>query len=383
MGKLRHLRTRIAAVVGRFSPGSKVFGPPKSTLSLVRSAGSVQMLPATSWPGGGTDTTGEAPRAARATTRGKNTDGWAPFVAAIPQGRVYCDGGVAVLTRDDEVCEELTRAGIGGPAAEHRIFRAIKLPRLHKLARRAACLAVPAGNVYYHWLLDSLPRLAVLEAACIPLNELEQVVVNGTSRPFQREILAHLGLLPRCVSLEDHPHIQSDELIVPSFVHQSGSPAAWVPGYLRKLLAPLTSGIPPSANERLYISRGLAARRRVKNESEILPRLKAAGFRILQLESMSVAEQIAAFSTASVVMGLSGSGFANLVFAPSHGRAIVWFPAGKSALWYRNLAVSLGWEYEEMRFPTTPAAPPPLGKPIGDRDIVVSPKEIERVLATL
>jgi capsular polysaccharide biosynthesis protein len=77
-------------------------------------------------------------------------------------------------------------------------------------------------------------------------------------------------------------------------------------------------GVRPTGRK-IYVSRlsyceaGLSTRMMV-NEGELIARLKDMGFDIIEPEKLSVREQIKAFSSASLVVGPSGSGFFNTIF---------------------------------------------------------------------
>jgi capsular polysaccharide biosynthesis protein len=70
----------------------------------------------------------------------------------------------------------------------------------------------------------------------------------------------------------------------------------------------------PKARERLYISRGKAAHRKVINEAEIEAYLHSLGFESVLLEALTVAEQASTLHSARVVVAPHGAGLTNLVF---------------------------------------------------------------------
>lgn len=76
-----------------------------------------------------------------------------------------------------------------------------------------------------------------------------------------------------------------------------------------------------TSRRRLYVSRsaGMAARsgRTCVNEKALEARLQALGVEILYPDQLSVREQIAVFASASLIVGCSGAGMFNCVFAPS------------------------------------------------------------------
>lgn len=66
--------------------------------------------------------------------------------------------------------------------------------------------------------------------------------------------------------------------------------------------------------ERLYVSRRLAGRRQIVNESDILKILKKYHFTIFHPEKHSFLEQVAFFSQVKYIVGTHGSGLTNMLF---------------------------------------------------------------------
>jgi capsular polysaccharide biosynthesis protein len=73
-------------------------------------------------------------------------------------------------------------------------------------------------------------------------------------------------------------------------------------------------------SQKIYVSRyglnqaGRGASRIMVNEAALIARLEAMGFQTIEPENLSVADQIKAFSSASIVVGPSGSGLFNVMF---------------------------------------------------------------------
>jgi capsular polysaccharide biosynthesis protein len=62
------------------------------------------------------------------------------------------------------------------------------------------------------------------------------------------------------------------------------------------------------------VSRGLASRRKVTNEAEIITVLKKYGFTIFHPENFNFLQQVAIFSKVKYLVGEHGSGLTNLLF---------------------------------------------------------------------
>jgi capsular polysaccharide biosynthesis protein len=95
-------------------------------------------------------------------------------------------------------------------------------------------------------------------------------------------------------------------------------------------LAALTSKLPPARggqHRKIYVSRllsGLARPwyRAMQNETEVEQRMRRRGFEVVHPETLSLKAQARVFSTASHVVGPSGSGMFNVMFAHDRLRVV-------------------------------------------------------------
>jgi capsular polysaccharide biosynthesis protein len=67
-------------------------------------------------------------------------------------------------------------------------------------------------------------------------------------------------------------------------------------------------------NERIYISRGRAPKRRIVNEDEVLSILHRFGFETIYAEELSFAEQVQICSRARYIVSNHGAGLTNMLF---------------------------------------------------------------------
>ena len=107
-------------------------------------------------------------------------------------------------------------------------------------------------------------------------------------------------------------------LVVPSLKlnHQTLPPADLA--FLREAFLKPERAAP--RQRRIFLSRSDARFRRLTNEAELYPLLRAHDFEIVSPGRMDVAAQAQLFSEAAVIAGTAGAAFANLVFAsaPAH-----------------------------------------------------------------
>ena len=260
------------------------------------------------------------------------------FVAQIPHGRVWivpqqnywliCNA-IAVITPDNYLLADVSRDYPGLlPGCEkhdvrkHSVFNLESFPILKQVDGSVAVLSGLSGNVYFHWMVDVLPRIELLRRSGRDLAEIDWFLVNSCQHDFQRESLRILGIPEEKVLESDRiPHLQATELIVPSFAGYLGWPSGWAIDFLRR---EFLNGIIPSSNypKRIYISRSKARYRRVLNEEDVVEVLAESGFVSILPESMSLAEQIAHFYHAEVIVAAHGSGLTNTIFCQSGTKVI-------------------------------------------------------------
>jgi capsular polysaccharide biosynthesis protein len=92
------------------------------------------------------------------------------------------------------------------------------------------------------------------------------------------------------------------------------------------------------APSKVFLTRGDQPLRRFRQEKELADILKGYGFVSVQPEQFSVAEQIAIFSQADVIVGATGAGFANAVYCKPGALVIELMPESfRGNVWVRNL----------------------------------------------
>jgi len=165
-----------------------------------------------------------------------------------------------------------------------------------------------------HFLLEALPRLWALDAQGPRPDGIALVPMAGRdiAAVLARRLAPLLDILGQGlpVHLVDRP-VRVDAALVPSqgFGHRDwshGTPEARA--YMRRHLC---GAVAPDGPERLYISRRRLkpAAKQVPFESRIEKWMSRAGYGILHPERHGVAEQIAAYRAARVIVGPDGSAF--------------------------------------------------------------------------
>jgi hypothetical protein len=161
-------------------------------------------------------------------------------------------------------------------------------------------------NGYYHWFNDALPRLATL--AEFPPET--GILLRGPLRAYQRESLEMLGLLNR-VRETPEKHLVIEDYYFSSPPGMTGCTNPYVAGWLRENFLP--QGKKVNTPAKFFVKRR-GKTRGIRNQEEVVEFFLSAGWGVVDLEELSLAEQISWFANAEVIVGEHGGGFTNLVW---------------------------------------------------------------------
>ena len=183
---------------------------------------------------------------------------------------------------------------------------------------------------YGHWLVESLPRLAMVRemAELARCRFLVRQPASAAMRRVCLDSLALFGIAEAQVIFVGNAALAVPELLYPAPL--TVQPWVKAPLAIRTLeeMAARAGAAPASAGTaagRIYVSRNAyqAERRRLLNEAELLPILEARGYVTIHPEQLSLREQMLAFASAGMVVGNMGAALSNLVFSPPGVRVFV------------------------------------------------------------
>jgi len=167
---------------------------------------------------------------------------------------------------------------------------------------------------YYHWIMDALPRLALLDE--FPPDT--GILVRGPLRPYQKESLKMLGLLDR-VRVTSEQHLMVEEYWFTSPVGMTGCTNPHAVHWLRDRFLP--QGVKAATPARFCIRRR-GKTRGIRNQDELWDLLARLGWVVVDLEDLSFSEQITWFNHAECIIGEHGGGFTNVVWASPRVRLV-------------------------------------------------------------
>lgn len=265
----------------------------------------------------------------------------------------------------------------GAVVLESTLFDERYLRRSHVehliLGRRALPAAhfgqvVPLTNYldgsYYHWTLESIGRLALVEERLraepwsLLVEERAPRFVGGTigfllgigaerivSGPAKRKRMA------RCLMVSN-PH---------SRPYGVGGVEVYAPEHLRWLQQrghARIGGVRPERHN-IVITRRDQPGRRLVNEEILRQRFPGLDLKFVALERMSIREQVETFAHAGVIIAVHGAGLANLVYA-TDAAVIELYPTPlqeKNAACFTQITAHHGLPHLVLHFPGVGAAP--------------------------
>jgi len=240
-----------------------------------------------------------------------------------PDGVVYCRHSRRAVR---ETAEQWTQ-----PAAAHPVLGAVGYPAPRRLPGLTLSLLTLSGEGYYHFLLESIPRLHLLWPW---LQQADHLLVAGTPGGLQEHWLEHAGIpLGKIVWMSGLCHVDCEQLLFTSRPMADQRPSR---GTLAMLRARLGFQPAPNPQRRIWISRRDAAHRHLAAEDRLLALLP--GFERVELSRLSPQAQISLLGECAVIAGPHGAGLANVVFGPPGAHVFEIFPPDRRQPIYQRLA---------------------------------------------
>lgn len=286
----------------------------------------------------------EIPYYYRAQHLQKNSYPLPPIYTATIKNSIYCPKYEILLSNSRRVIADSINTG-----RDPTLFSIYHLyfNQLERIAGFCSVFRSTGGSMYYHTLLDNLPRLYLL--AQPQYQDLPEIKLLISSQPTKLEQFFFAKLLPENVSpkpVDPNKLYQVDQLIFPSFMTRQFAgflPTVYL-DYLTEKVAPKRQRNPKN---RIFISRVKTQRGRLRcllNEEELFAELKEYGFKRYILEQLSIEEQIELFYDAEYVIGSHGAGLSNLIYS-ANAKVVELFPTHYVIPHYYYLSKSLNHTY--------------------------------------
>lgn len=265
------------------------------------------------------------------------------YVLSLPHGRAVRHG---IVTATGALVGDLSlEAGFSPESVDrHSILTAGSVPRAKRIRGRAVAVNGTYSRNYYHWMLEVVPRLALVLEHSPEDRKATPLILETLLEDFQRETLEHMGVRPERVVTSIAGAYHADELVVPASAGRMIHPPPWAVMMARRAVGAL-SGPDRPPSRKLYVQRGSGARRSVHNERDLLDVLAQRGFVAVDPAGMSVREQARLFASATCVVGAHGAALTNLLFCAEGTKVVELLPHEVRTPCYYLLATHLGLDY--------------------------------------
>lgn len=203
-----------------------------------------------------------------------------------------------------------------------------------------ACPLQPQYTNYYHWTVESLLRLDLVERYSEVTSQRPTLLLPPNPPSWLLDTLSHLGY-------EDQWQICTrpvfvKRLVLPSYPEPSKTGCQCLRNNALDRVETSFSG-----SDRVYVSRSKATERRVINEGQLDNLLSSYGFECYELENLNYAEQVQLFADANIVLGPHGAGLCNIIYSQDV-TLLEMFGEEQKTTFYR-LCKLLGFEYDSVK----------------------------------
>jgi hypothetical protein len=200
---------------------------------------------------------------------------------------------------------------------------------------------------YGHCLTDIIPKAV---AALRRMPDLRWALHPEMPRQALEAIRA-LGIpANRTLTLDERPTLLRQAWFAQAW---NAHPLVHTPSTFEMLseLCPPRPAAGAARSRRLFVTRHDASTRRLSNHAQVSQWLKARGFEELTCGPLPLAEQVAAFRAAEMVVGIAGAAMTNICFCEAGTRVVTLAPDSMPALYFWDLAHHARLDWRIAYFP--------------------------------
>jgi capsular polysaccharide biosynthesis protein len=196
--------------------------------------------------------------------------------------------------------------------------------RLREQGGTCVLLLGPGHRIWGHWLVDFLPKLALLQDCGYDLDRLTYLLPDDAPA-FGVGLLDLLGIKPDRLLRYDPvlERVRVEQLLIPTMLRSNSRTTRLFARAVRTLRARILARHPappdaPPTPSRVFISRARSGRqgRTLRNRARIEAIAAEAGFTIVHPEHLPLIDQLRLFAGARQIMGEYGSALHGTIFSP-------------------------------------------------------------------
>jgi capsular polysaccharide biosynthesis protein len=196
--------------------------------------------------------------------------------------------------------------------------------RLRAQAGTCVLLLGPGHRIWGHWLVDFLPKLALLHDCGYDLDRLTYLLPDDAPA-FGVGLLNLIGIKPDRLLRYDPATecVRAEQLLIPTMLRSNSRTTRLFAPAVRTLRARILARHPAPLDalptpSRVFISRARSGRqaRTLRNRARVEAIAAEAGFTIVHPEHLPLIDQVRLFAGASHIMGEYGSALHGTIFSP-------------------------------------------------------------------
>lgn len=193
---------------------------------------------------------------------------------------------------------------------------------------------------YYHWLIDSLPRLLSIEQELAKADFSLLLPENGPK--YILDSLSYFNI-NHITFIKSNTYVSAENLILPYYLAGSGHIR---PDKVLKLKHFFLDKISSKTSiKRIYASRATQNNRKISNEKEVVNLLIQKGFEIVYFENYTFEEQVSLVKNADFLVSSHGANMTNLMFMQSNTSVLELIKEINPNFCYWGLASSVNVNY--------------------------------------
>jgi len=261
------------------------------------------------------------------------------YLAIVKNAQIFAKSDL-IIVNNKVYYDEIDR--------NHIDLYAIKSPNISKITQDKVVVKIPISftNIietgihltkdhsknYFHWLIEVLPRLSlisdvkkdipILVSKDLPSQCHEALkVLNQDNRKIiklnanKKYVVKNLYYPSRLSVINDNykqPIYSNDAIYSPDSIK-----------FVRDVVLKSLLCAGKKGKRKIFISRSCSDYRQILNSNEVEELLIKRGFEIIFPENLSFRSQVEIFSEAEIIIGQSGAGMANFIFAPMDCKIII------------------------------------------------------------
>jgi hypothetical protein len=229
---------------------------------------------------------------------------------------------------------------------------------------------------YYHWLVDTLPRLLILRKKYPNYLLLVPQPLPPKELPDYIQKSAAVFGFTKYFPLTTNQILKAKHLVLAELTAESLFQNPELMVQVRQELITALCIDKPTPTRRIYASRATQAVRRLINEADIEELLQSYGFETVFFEQLTFLEQVQLMRETKIFMGTHGANMTNLMFLPQESTIIELLNKEDGDLCYFRLASCFSLPYFCVPCESTNSSLS------NQADLLVDLKEIQQIIAT-